>query len=268
MDWDHDEANFENVCVEERPHGSALLRYNKTMCASQEFLADVTVESMGFGTISHSHLHQCLKNILGGAKASAPAGLTRNGCLSLDIVAAEQPTLAQDCRQGLEWEVLSWRERDEPGALQLIQSACNRKGSAQMRETEMQAVSRLSSICSSIRQPGTNGVSFAAAKDALRRTMPHLADSPEFLGMLRFVVTLGAEGAPFIGDLRTFVGLRGQNRAVRSSTFANVAHLPQTLPHVMVGLIVMAYTAPATFFVDGYSRFLTAADIRSLIPRP
>ncbi|MCP4240221.1 MAG: hypothetical protein GY772_06630, partial [bacterium] len=267
MGWHHDEANFENICVEERPGSDALLKYNNAICASQEYLADVTSNSMHWGTISHSHLHQCLKNILGGAKAREPSGLCRGGHLSLEIVAGEQPALAQDCRCGLEWEVLSWRVRDDPGAVRLIQSACNRKGSAQLRETDMQAVARLSWICTSMKQPGSNGVSFAAAKDALAKTMPHLAGSGDFLGMLRFVVTLGAEGAPFIRDLKTFVGLRGENRAVRSSTFANVAHLPQTLPHVMVGLIVMAYTAPASFFVDGYSRFLTAADIRLLCDR-
>ena len=47
-----------------------------------------------------------------------------------------------------------------------------------------------------------------------------LAQGPDFLGLLRFVITLGAANAPFIDDLKAFVGARGQGRSVKSALFA------------------------------------------------
>ena len=51
--------------------------------------------------------------------------------------------------------------------------------------------------------------------------------------------------------------MRGQNRNVRSSLIAAVAALPPGIPHIMVGLVVAAYTATPAFIVDGYSKFVT-----------
>ena len=179
---------------------------------------------------------------------------------------AAQPLLAESVRRGLQWRILSWKVRDEEGAREIIQSAANRKNQASMQETSLQAVARLSAACSKIESQGGR-VDVAAAKRHLLQTMPTLAQSPEFLGLLRFVVNIGADGGPFIRDLKDFVGLRGQNRQLKAATFALAGQMPVTVPYVTIGLIIMAYTAPEVHFVDGFSRFLSQNDVRNLITK-
>lgn len=135
---------------------------------------------------------------------------------------------------------------------------------AQQQETSIQAVARLAAICESLADD-TGHIDFALARQKLRSSMPQVADSQEFLGMLRFVVTLGASRAPFIPDLKMFAGTRGQNRHLKPAAFALAGQLPATIPHVITGVIIMALTAPVAFFVDGFSRYLTAADTRQLV---
>ena len=270
MGFDEKEANFENICVQARPDDASapagLFRFNQEACAASPLLANLEVDSLSFGTLSHSHLHQCLKNINGGAAAQLAASFCNDGKLSWDLVATRDPDLAKACRQGLKWEILHWKIHDHPGALQIIQAACNRKGASQMRETEVQLISRLAKIGGNLsRASGDGRLSFARAREALATTMPEAAGSAEFLGLLRYVVTLGADNAPFIDDLKKFVGMRGQGRHVRAQLFAEASKLPSAVPHLMVAVIVTAFTAPPAFFADGYSRFIGSGDIRALV---
>ena len=95
--------------------------------------------------------------------------------------------------------------------------------------------------------------------------MPSIAEGPEFVGLFKFVLTLGALRGPFIEDLKAFVGFRGQGRHVRSTLVAACSSLSESLPHLNVACIIAAYTAPAAFFKDGYSFFVSPGDIKSLI---
>ena len=105
----------------------------------------------------------------------------------------------------------------------------------------------------------------SAVKRLMAQSMPALVESPDFFGLLRFVVNIGAEAAPFIKHLKEFVGLCGQNRQVRIATFALAGQLPVSVPYVIIGLVLMSYTAPDAFFVDGFARYLSHADIRLLL---
>ena len=95
--------------------------------------------------------------------------------------------------------------------------------------------------------------------------MPSVAESNDFVRMLRFVVSLGADQGRFISDLKTFIGMRGGNRHVKAALSAEPSKLPSNIPHVIVGMILMAYTAPAGAFQAGYSRFVTPGDFRCLV---
>jgi len=64
--------------------------------------------------------------------------------------------------------------------------------------------------------------------------------------------------------LKRFIGMRGANRDVKPQTFALAGSLGEKVPHVVCGLVIMAYTAPATYFTDGYSRYLIGNDVRGL----
>jgi hypothetical protein len=266
MGWDVDEANFGNICVQERPGSSDLLRFNAEACRASEFLADIVVDSLGFGTLSYSHLHQCLKNIAGGCTALSPTSFMLNGRLSVDAVASVSPALAESVTKGLQWTVLSWKIRDVTGAMELIQAAWNRKAGVAMKESSVQAVSRLAAICNSIADADLH-VDFNMARDRLHLTMPEVALSSDFTALLRFCVTLGSNRAPWIDDIKQFVGLRGQNRQVKAAVFALAGQLPNTIPHIIKGLVVMAYTAPPAFFFDNFSRYLTGTDTRLLVEK-
>lgn len=263
MGFDLTEANHDNVVAQVRPGCKAVGDHNVAVCSGSMFFAPACASTITFATLSHSHLHQCLKNIRGGATASAPAEYCHDGRLNLELVRRKDPALAESCDVGLRWEVLAWQVRDEPGALRIIQAACNRKIGSQMKETEMQAVSRLSDICASLaRSRGDATVPYAEARQRLARTMPAVADSADFTGLLRFVVSLGAERAPFLKYARQFIGLRGQGRHVRLSLFSEASKLPDGLPHIMIAMIVMAYTAPKEFFTDGISRYVSPSDFK------
>ena len=270
--WDPVEANHDNVCVQVRPGSRDLHRLNRETCEAHEFLAPVGQTTIVFGTLSHSHLNQCLKNIIGGAKCDAPARFASDGRLCLDVVEQRQPGLAENCRKGLLWDVLSWKIRLEEGALEIVQSAANRKAQVQMRETEMQAIARLASICSAVAKrnrtsnaPAGGKIDFDDIKRELARTMPQVARSSDFLGMLRFVISLGANGAPFIAALKLFVGLRGACRHVKPSLFAAASLLPTSVPHLMIALIVAGYSAPEAFIRDGVSNYVSIQDVRALL---
>ena len=266
MGWDMEEANFGNVCVQERPGRTELLEYNRRACAAHEYLADVVSDSLLYGTLTHSHLHQCLKNIAGGAEAVKPENFMVGGKLNMQAVESAQPSLAQAVRQGLQWTVLSWRIRDEQGAMELIQGAHNRKAAVAMKESALQAVARLSATCTAL--AGRDGtVDFQAVKKRMQQSMPEVANSSDFTGLVRFVVNLGAQRGPFIANLKEFVGQRGRNRQVKPAVFALAGQLPATLPHLVVGLVVMAFTAPDAYFTDGFSRFLTANDVKMLLDK-
>ena len=271
MGFDPEEANFGNICVQERPNSTELLMHNRRACAAHEYLADVVSDSMLYGSITHSHLHQCHKNVQAGAPAKLPTTFMVNGKLNMGAVALAQPEFAASIRQGLKWTILHHSIRDVKingmSACGLIQAAWNRKAGVAMKESSLQAVSRLADICAACCKQDKGEVDFAMAKQAFQSTMPDVADSPEFLGLLRFVVNLGGSRGPFIRDLKTFIGSRGRNRKVKPQVFALAGTLPPSVPHVITGLVVMAITCPEVFVVEGWARFLSSNDVKNLVDK-
>jgi len=155
------------------------LIYNRDACNASPYLADVTSELMLYGTLAHSHLHQCIKNIRGGAKTETAGRFSVNGHLNLDVVTSESPDLAESCHKGLQWTVLSWRIRDVPGALTLIQSALNRKNEVAMAESAMQCVARLSVLSEKLKTD-TGHVDRDKVRLSLSSSMPQFAKSQDF----------------------------------------------------------------------------------------
>ena len=103
----------------------------------------------------------------------------RNKQLNLDVVSAVSPDLAESCHKGLQWTVLSWRIRDAPGAMTLIQSALNRKNEVSMAESAMQCVARLSALSDKL-QTDTGHVARHKVRVSLSSSMPQFAKSSEF----------------------------------------------------------------------------------------
>ena len=103
---------------------------------------------MQFGSLSHSHLNQVLKNVSGGVKYDAPSIVGPDGTVHLDLLAARDPAFAEHVENGLLWEVLAWEmEDEEPDACTVVQAALNSKNDTYLVMHEMQALSHLSRLC-------------------------------------------------------------------------------------------------------------------------
>jgi len=121
MGWDPEEANYGNIAVEVRPDDDELQLHNHRACEGSEFLAPLEGTRLGYGTFSHNHLHRRLKNIRAGGPAKAPTAFLVNGRLSLEAIERAQPDLARSARHGLAWTILSWKIRDNPHAMHIVQ---------------------------------------------------------------------------------------------------------------------------------------------------
>ena len=126
MGFDPYEADHDNVCVQIRPGCQEVFKFNQRICNNHPLLADVLQNTLSFATVSHSHLHQCLKNIVAECTGHAPAGFLHEGKLNIEMIKGKDPLLHRACMHGLQWEVLSADIRDEPLALEIIHAACNR----------------------------------------------------------------------------------------------------------------------------------------------
>ena len=69
MGFDTAEANHDNICVQVKPGDQFVADFNRCVCAGSEMLADIPDggDTISFGKLSHSYLHQTIKNILGGS---------------------------------------------------------------------------------------------------------------------------------------------------------------------------------------------------------
>ena len=124
---------------------------------------------MQFGSLSHSHLSQVLKNVLGGVNHDAPSIVKPDGTVHLDLLAARDPAFAEHVENGLLWEVLAWQmEDEEPDACTVVQAALNSKNDTYLVMHEMQALSHLSRLCKkNIRGCGGARLQSAQGKGAL-----------------------------------------------------------------------------------------------------
>ena len=166
-----------------------------------------------YGSIAHSHLNQCGRNLLLGARTDHPELAARDAApaagdpMRIDVVgvAARHPAVVDAFTRGLKWEVLSYKMvLEDEQAVSIIQSACNIKGGLQMQEHEMQAISRLSRYCAAeMRVAGQ--VNSEKVRADLMVMMPDFVESCDFKALLSFVLDLGAERSGFLDDLRGFL---------------------------------------------------------------
>ena len=121
LGFDRDEADAGGVCVEQMPGTSTIAAFNFKACELDFYHAPATVGCISFGTLSHSHIHQVLKNVRAGMKGTAKSILDQNGNYSLALLRAADPTFALVIDTGLLWEVLSWKmDVEEPDACSII----------------------------------------------------------------------------------------------------------------------------------------------------
>ena len=129
LGFDRDEADAGGVCVEQKPGTFTIAAFNLKACELDLYHATPKDEFICFGSLSHSHIHQALKNIRAGMKGTTKSIVDQNGNYSLVLLRAADPTFALVVDTGLLWEVLSWKmDVEEPDACSIVQAVMKAKG--------------------------------------------------------------------------------------------------------------------------------------------
>ena len=205
--FDSNEADCNGVLVQETPGKTNIHDFNMQSCDGNEHLAP-SVEGlvMSYGSLSHSHLNQVFKNILGRLPIAGTKISNSHGRLDISILEDVDAVFAQYCKDGLLWDVLSHKiQVEEPDGLNVIQAALNSKNAIALVQHEMEAIASLSRLCkASSAVAGT--LNFQMAKEQLAFTLPGMTQDPDFIHVFRFVVDLGGDASCFIPDLTQFTG--------------------------------------------------------------
>ena len=260
--FDAEEANVGGLVVEAAPGSDRLHKFNADACENDSLLAPVVAGWISFGSLSHSHLHQILRNIKGKVLCNVGRACDADGRLDLGKLQGVDAAFAQAVTQGLRWEILSHAiEIEEPDGCAVIQAACNSKNSLFLMRHEMQALSELSTMTTAS-AVAEHALGWEAARQKLAQTLPGFATDAAFVDLFRFVVDLGANKAPFLADLQAFHAkfVDPKTRRARLSAFTALNLLPIGMPHMKVAGLKWLYTCmprDGTFFLEGLSAAMT-----------
>ena len=142
--FDSEEANAGGIVVAAAPSDKTIENYNLAACAGDAQLAPVVMGSIMYGSLSHSHLHQVLKNVAAGVHVDIPEISSGSGALSTELLRQKDAAFADAVVNGLVWEVLSHKmDQEEPKAAGIIQAAMNAKNSVAMLTHEMQCIAAI-----------------------------------------------------------------------------------------------------------------------------
>ena len=246
--FDEVEANHEGVCVAEEVGSSRTHAYNVASCSRDVLLADVSAgaDMICFGSLSHSHLHQVLRNVDAGVTLHVDGICTPDGKLSLALLGQADSAFAEAVIGGLLWEILEPAMMvEEPAGAEVIQAALNAKNGICMVSHEMQCISRLVLASEA-------GLAFEVCREQLFSVMPEFVGHENFPDLFRFVLELGGNRAPFLAELREFhaTWVDPSMRRLRLGVFAVFAGLPLEFAHLKVAGIKYCYSSDRV--QDGY----------------
>ena len=250
--FDPDEADHDCVSVEQSKDKTHITEWTQTTCDPQPTMSDVVPHLLRDGSVGHTHLNQCLANVLGKAQVMRP-GLKKytdsSGRLSLVLVKAADPELGEYCVRGLSWERLSSQiEVEEPDGIILIQSLLNRKRDMQMVEHELQVLSRLANIVLEFSKRTGSQISVQMAREKLANEgMAQVAHSVEFPGLLNAVLQWGGAESIHFKNLKKFheVCVNAKLRRLRLSMFIALGQMGVEFPLARNLCAMYAYSASA-----------------------
>jgi len=262
--FDAAEADGGGVCVQEVPQQATIARFNSAVADGDPEFAAMNSEVLPYGTLSHSHLNQILKNLRCEARGRVPQLCGPDGRFKMSLLQGRDPAFAKAAQEGLLWEVLSYKvQTEEPEGCNIIQAALNSKNGLFLVSHEMQAVLAVARQSTAVAE---RGLSMAFVRTAVAATLPSFADDPNFPDLFRFVIELGSQGR-FVEDLRAFHEkfVNPRLRRLKLSSFGVVAQLPITLPFLKVAAVKWMYGIPAQDVKKGSCDVLHKQDLRPLI---
>jgi hypothetical protein len=269
LGFDAEEANAGGICVEQRPGCHTFEDFNKAACDGDDFHAPVAAGMIWFGTLSHSHMHQVLKNIRASMPGIANAILDSSGRYSLSKLRILDPAFAAAVDTCLYWDILAWEmEIEEPEACVVIQAAMHSRAALSLLTHEMQAFSHLCSLASS-RHSGRISLSSDVEfiREQLARTLPQFAADGHFFDMYRFIFGLGSLDAPFVKDLMAFHQhfVDPKVRRLRLNVFATMSELGLNFPHLKIAGITHAYSCDAKRVQHGFCEAATVKMVKDAV---
>ena len=111
------------MCVELVSGDDSVRMWHRSALADDR-IAALPLEHVLYASIGASHINQVLRNVIGRAVVGNCLQATdAEGRLSMQLVQAHDSALAEACRNGLRWEVLSQAlGLEEPGGVICIQA--------------------------------------------------------------------------------------------------------------------------------------------------
>jgi hypothetical protein len=264
--FDAEESNNGGIVVEAHPGSTAVYDFNREACFGDPFHVPVVTGWIAYGSLSHSHLHQVLRNIRGGGACTVP-GVSESGKYSMAKLRAADAPFCIAAETGLLWDILSFAiEDEEPDGCAIIQAAMNSKNSLFLMRHEMQALAALVQYthASAVAE---RALSLEAARRKLKATCPEFASDPNFLELYRFVIDLGSGAASFLPDLRSFHErfVDPKVRRLRLTDFAAMNLFPAEMPYLKIAGIKYAYACDAQLVRHGFCEALSAKGVREAL---
>ena len=266
--FDVEDANTSGIAVQEKPGATRIHDFNHAACEADEYMAPVLAGCIAYGSLSHSHLHQILRNIRAGMQGSPPSICTASRLYSLEKLHAVDRAFGQAVVIGLKWEVLAWQmEEEEPEACSLIQAAMNAKNGLFLMAHEMQAVSRVATLASVLAEVRLGVKLDEAVRLRLASTMPRYAEDEHYLELFNFIINVGGQGGQFLVDLRDFHKkfVDPAIRRLRLSTFGCLNSIPLEMPHLKIAGAKHTYSVDKKQLKHGFCEGLTPAVIKAAL---
>jgi hypothetical protein len=264
--FDTEESNNGGIVVEARPGSTEVHEFNREACDGDPYHVPVVTGWIAYGSLSHSHLHQVLRNIRGGGPCNIPE-VSELGKYSLPKLRAEDAGFYLAAETGLLWDILSSAiEDEEPDGCAIIQAAMNAKNTMFLMRHEMQALAALVQYthASAVAE---RALSLDAARRKLKATCPEFASDPNFLDLYRFVIDLGSGAASFLPDLRSFHErfVDPKVRRLRLIDFAAMNLFPSEMPYLKVAGIKFAYACDVKHVRQGFCEAVSAKGVRGAL---
>ena len=201
--YDTIEANSNGVVVEQGPAVAGEFQhvFSSKLKADTDMADQLDGMVATSGSLSHSHLNCCMRNILAGkfgcecpeykqkcTCASSPI-LDDNGNYCLEKLKKYDAAWAMDCQTGLTFERLSYKmDEEEPTAALVISIALNKRNETAMKTGHLEIMSTLVSLC----KPDPKGhVHFDPVRDKLVDLYGAAIDDPDFVHAFRVVCDAG-----------------------------------------------------------------------------
>ena len=248
--YDPQEGDHAGLLVQEVPGGRDVQTFNDTALHGDPLMTP-SIEGIAaqYASLSHSHLNQVFKNMLGRLVLGVAAIADMEGRASLELLRRADEKFAKACEEGLMWEILGHEiTTEEERGCEIIQAAANSKNAVALAYHEMELINFLSSWCaksSAIAEQHT----FGLAREAMMVTYPDMVQDAEFVNVFKLVIDLGADRAPFLASLQSFASkfVNPQVRRLRLNAFSSAAGLPLECPRLKIAVLKWAYSQEPKF---------------------